>query len=57
MKEFSNGNEMDFYFHNVCCQILAGEKSLNHKNTNGKEEAETPTIIEPEPPVNKGKDG
>ena len=55
MKEFSNGNEMDFYFHNVCCQILAGEKSLNHK-TNGKED-EAPMIIEPEPPVKKGKDG
>jgi hypothetical protein len=57
MKEFSNGNEMDFYFHNVCCQILAGEKSMNHKITNGKEEEAQP-IIEPEPPVaKKGKDG
>ena len=46
---------MDFYFHNVCCQILAGEKQLNHK-TNGKEE-EAPPMIEPEPPVGKGRDG
>ena len=57
MKEFSNGNEMDFYFHNVCCQILNGEKSLNQKLTNVKEE-EAPPMIEPEPPVNKkGRDG
>lgn len=26
MKEFSLGNEMDFYMHNACCQILANEK-------------------------------
>jgi hypothetical protein len=27
MKEFSLGNEMDFYIHNVCTQILANEKN------------------------------
>ena len=26
LKEFSLGNEMDFYVHNACCQILASEK-------------------------------
>jgi hypothetical protein len=26
MKEFSQGNEMDFYMHNACCQILANER-------------------------------
>lgn len=58
MKEFSNGNEMDFYFHNICCQILANEKAQNHKTTIGKEEEAAP-IVEtvPEPPVAKGKDG
>lgn len=53
MKEFSNGNEMDFYFHNVCCQILANEKSLQHKIANGnnakEEETVAPPILEPEP--------
>jgi len=28
MKEFSLGNEMDFYMHNACCQILANERQL-----------------------------
>jgi hypothetical protein len=26
MKEYSQGNEMDFYVHNACCQILTNEK-------------------------------
>ena len=30
MKEFSLGNEMDFYMHNACCQILANEKQLGN---------------------------
>ena len=30
MKEFSQGNEMDFYMHNACCQILANEKQLGN---------------------------
>lgn len=31
MKEYSQGNEMDFYVHNACCQILTNEKQLgNH---------------------------
>jgi hypothetical protein len=32
MKEFSVGNEMDFYVHNACCQILANEKQLSQMN-------------------------
>lgn len=30
MKEFSLGNEMDFYVHNACCQILANERLLGN---------------------------
>lgn len=31
LKEFSIGNEMDFYVHNACCQILSNEKSIKLK--------------------------
>ena len=48
MKEFSNGNEMDFYFHNVCCQIQANEKTLNHQNGKADESVlKNQTPIEP----------
>lgn len=30
MKDFSLGNEMDFYMHNACCQILANERQLGN---------------------------
>ena len=30
MKEFSLGNEMDFYVHKACCQILANERLLGN---------------------------
>jgi hypothetical protein len=31
MKEFSLGNEMDFYMHNACCTILTNERNMvNH---------------------------
>lgn len=35
MKEFSLGNEMDFYIHNVCAQILAHEKNMQTRKTKG----------------------
>ena len=42
MKEFSLGNEMDFYMHNACCTILTNERSmLNHlPEKKDKEEAD-----------------
>ena len=38
MKDFSLGNEMDFYVHNACCQILANEKNFNNKNYSYEEQ-------------------
>ena len=37
LKEFSMGNEMDFYMHNACCQILSNEKQLGTIQTKHEE--------------------
>jgi len=29
LKEFSTGNEMDFYVHNACAQIITNERNFN----------------------------
>ena len=44
MKEFSLGNEMDFYVHNACCQILQNEKTMMNikPQTQVPEEEEQP---------------
>lgn len=56
MKEFSIGNEMDFYVHNACCQILANEKQLS--SLNKKEEfAEQPEEKEKPPAVGDATNG
>ena len=41
MKEFSLGNEMDFYMHNACCQILANEKSMMSNMPEKKDKEDT----------------
>ena len=41
MKEFSLGNEMDFYMHNACCQILANERAMVNHLPEKKEKEDT----------------
>lgn len=54
MKEFSQGNEMDFYIHNVCAQILANEKSLLNRKTKGAAAEPIKTTIEEEKQYDNG---
>jgi len=52
MKEFSTGNEMDFYVHNACVQILANEKNFNSQ-TKVEEVKVIEEVISPETKVDQ----